>query len=206
MIPRESDLMADLVESASLRRWAPPGGDIDDPHFRLIFRPFEGVVKIQLLASPAGNDPAHRLGVQLPEPCQAIEAGPLLFAWIAPHEWLVIGPEGDVGHFSREAQDSTAGHGLITDITHACAVFELSGPAAREALNTHCPLDLSDRAFPVGRATRSLLADTNLFVSRRQDGARGPAFTLIVDQTMAAYATRMFAASPATASYTALLP
>jgi sarcosine oxidase subunit gamma len=206
MIPRENDLMADLVESVSLRRWAPPGGDIDGPHFRLIFRPFEGVAKLQLLASPAGSAPPHRLGIQLPEPCQAIESGPLLFAWIAPREWLVIGPEGDVGHFSREARDSTAGHGLITEITHACAVFELSGPAARDVLNTHCPLDLSDRAFPVGHATRSLLAGTTLFVSRRQDGARGPVFTLIADQTLAAYATRMFAGSLAAASSTALLP
>jgi sarcosine oxidase subunit gamma len=206
MIRQESGLMVDALGSISLRRWAPPGGDIDGPHFRLAFRPFEGVAKIQLLAPPTGNGAARRLSVQLPERCQTTEAGSLFVAWIAPREWLVVGPEGDVGHFSNEARDSIAWHGLVTDMTHACAVFELSGPAARDALNAHCPLDLSDRAFPAGAATRSLLASTDLFVGRRQDSARGPVFTLIVDQTMAAYATRLFAGSSASARYTALLP
>ena len=198
--------MVDLEGPISLRRWAPPGGDIDGPDFRLTFRPFEGVARTQLLESSAGNDVARQLGIQFPQPRQGIEADSLFVAWIAPRDWLVIGPEGDVGRFSSKARDSIAGHGLVTDMTHACAVFELSGPAARDALNAHCPLDLSDRAFPVGSATRSLLASANLFVGRRQDGARGPVFTLIVDQTMAAYATRMFAGSPAAARYMALLP
>jgi sarcosine oxidase subunit gamma len=183
--------MPDRLDAVSLQRKAPLGGDVDRPSFRLAFRPFLGVAKIQLIASAAEADVTRPLGAELPAPCCGIEAGSLFCAWLAPREWLVMGPEDDLGRFLSQVRNSAAGHGLVTDLTHACAAFELAGPGARDALSAHCPLDLSDHAFPVGSAARSLLSSTDLFIARKADQAHAPAFMLVVDQTMAAYAARM---------------
>jgi heterotetrameric sarcosine oxidase gamma subunit len=193
MIRRESGSMVDHVEIPRLQRRAPIAGALERPGFRLNFLPFIGIATIQLGEISAATDVARRLGADLPGSCASVEAGALLCAWLAPREWLLVGPEDDLTRFSTRTHASTATHSLFTDLTHACAAFEISGPGAREALSAHCPLDLSDRTFPVGSAARSLLSSAKLFVCRKQDQAHAPAFLLIVDQTMAAYAMRMFA-------------
>ncbi len=185
--------MVDRIEVPRLQRRAPLAGNLERSGFRLKFLPFVGIAMIQLGEDSAATDVARGLGADLPAPCGSVETGTLLCAWLAPREWLLVGPEDDLARFLTQTHASATPHGLVTDLTHACAAFEISGPGAREALSAHCPLDLSDAAFPIGSAARSLLSSAKFFVCRKQDQAHAPAFLLIVDQTMATYAMRMFA-------------
>ncbi|WP_129793945.1 sarcosine oxidase subunit gamma [Sphingosinicella sp. CPCC 101087] len=162
---------------------------------RLAVEPRLGIAKLQVL----GSDPdfwfEEALGIAAPAPLREIEPEPVACAWLAPGEWLVTGPEEDVERV-RQRCDNVAGNlGLMVDITHARAAFELSGVGARNVLAAHCPLDLSDKEMPVGAAKRSTFSDTGVFISRRPDRDGAPCFRLIFDQTMAAYAERLLDAT-----------
>ena len=96
------------------------------------------------------------LGIMPPAPLTEIYAPPLRCAWLAPGEWLLTGPWDDVERVRSHAAAAAGTDGLMVDLTHARATFELRGSAARPVLAAHCPLDLSDREMPVGAARRSV--------------------------------------------------
>ncbi|MBR2173834.1 sarcosine oxidase subunit gamma [Sphingopyxis sp.] len=135
------------------------------------------------------------LGIAPPAPLAEIAVPPLRCAWLAPGEWLITGPWLDVEHVRSHAAEAAGTHGLMVDLTHARAAFELRGATARMVLAAHCPLDLSNREMPVGAARRSLFSETGFFISRQPDRDGEVCFRLIFDQTMAGYAQRMLAAT-----------
>jgi len=148
-----------------------------------------GLAKLQLPRFEADQRFEHVLGFVAPASGRQVEAGGLTVAWLAPGEWLLIGTEMLISAWLGRID----GDALAMDISHACTSFLLSGANARVALSAHCPLDLWPKTFPTTSVARSLLADTGLFIARLADGASGPRFRLIVDQTMGAYAARLIA-------------
>ena len=167
---------------------------------RLVAEPRLGIAKLQVLGSDPDAWFEQALGIAAPLPLREIEPEPVACAWLAPGEWLVTGSEEDVARV-RQRCDSVAGNlGLMIDLTHARAAFELSGAAARGVLAAHCPLDFSEEEMPVGAAKRSTFSDTGLFISRRPDRNGAPCFRLIFDQTMAGYAERLLGATIAGAA------
>lgn len=169
--------------------------EIASEQLRLEFDPRFGIAKVQIWGGDY-RPVAKALGAELPDAQRAIldNSSAVEIAWLAPDEWLLFGAEPDVARAADQARaalsKSTA---LVTDLTHARAAFRLIGAKARDALAAHCPLDFSDAAFPVGAVARSLLGETHMFVGRRADEDRQPSFRLIVDQTMAQYASRLLA-------------
>lgn len=159
-----------------------------------------GIAKLQILAADPDAWFEQALGIVPPSALSEIEPGPVAIAWLAPGEWLVTGDEADVERVRLHCAEAAGNLGLMVDITHARATFELSGSAARSVLAAHCPLDLGDEAMPVGAAKRSMFSDTGFFISRRTDRDGQPRFRLIFDQTMADYAERMLGATIAGAS------
>ncbi|HWV61633.1 MAG TPA: sarcosine oxidase subunit gamma family protein [Sphingopyxis sp.] len=154
-----------------------------------------GIAKLQILAADPDAWFEQALGLAPPPALTEIEPGPIAIAWLAPGEWLVTGDAADVERVRLRCAEAAGNLGLMVDVTHGRATFELSGADARSVLATHCPLDLGDEAMPVGAAKRSMFSDTGFFISRRSDRDGQPCFRLIFDQTMAGYAERMLGAT-----------
>ena len=159
-----------------------------------------GMAKLQILAADPDAWFEQALGIRPPSALTEIEPGPVAIAWLAPGEWLVTGNAADVERVRTRCAEAAGNRGLMIDITHARATFELSGAAACSVLAAHCPLDLSDDAMPVGAAKRSMFSDAGFFISRRSDRDGQPRFRLIFDQTMAGYAERLLGATIAGAA------
>jgi len=56
-------------------------------------------------------------------------------------------------------------HSLV-DISHRDSAFTVSGDATPDVLNSGCPLDLGDEAFPARAATRMLLGKADIVLMR----------------------------------------
>ncbi|ALH79527.1 sarcosine oxidase subunit gamma [Sphingopyxis macrogoltabida] len=185
--------MAEPDTIVMLRRAAPDTADIDRPGLSFRREPELGIAKLHLWGSKADARFREFVGIAAPRVGTAIEHQGLSFAWLAPAEWLVTGPEAAVAAWVAGTMAAGADDLLAIDYSHARAAFTVAGTNVRAALAAHCPLDLWPDAFPVGAVARSLFGDTGLFIARLADAEGAPRFRIIVDQTMAAYAARLFA-------------
>lgn len=90
---------------------------------------------------------------------------------LGPNEWLLIGPDGDADVIAGQVEAALDGrfHALV-DISHRNVGIQVSGPRAADVLNSGCPLDLVDAAFPTGMATRTLLGKAEIVLMRLDDG------------------------------------
>lgn len=176
--------MADRISRQALALTQPLNPDFRRDGCALALDHALAIGKIRLLA----RDFTALFGVAPPPPRRQIDHDGATFAWLAPGEWLVTGPQAAVAAVLARADGDLA---LAIDISHGRTAFILSGAEARTAIATVSPLDAGDRAFPVGGVARTLLGDTSMFIARLPDRMDGPQFRIIVDQTMAGYAARM---------------
>lgn len=79
--------------------------------------------------------------------------------WMSPDELLVLCPYDAVGP-NIEKMQTTLGdlHSLYVDVSDARAVFDLSGPHAREVLAKLVPVDLAPDQFMPGMFRRTRMA------------------------------------------------
>lgn len=86
---------------------------------------------------------------------------------LGPDEWLFLCPEA-------ESADIVAAVGVamgedphsLVDVSHRNVAFGLTGSEAAAVLNAGCPIDLSDKAFPAGSATRTILGKSDIVLAR----------------------------------------
>lgn len=97
-----------------------------------------------------------------------------LSARLGPDEWLLIA-EGAAD--AAIAADPGTSHTLV-DISHRNVAIELAGSEAVDVLNTGCPLDLGDIAFPAGTATRTVFAKAEIILMRRADEDGAPLYRI----------------------------
>jgi len=98
---------------------------------------------------------------------------------------LLCGPEAE-GNAIADAIEAILrdlAHALI-DVSHAHVALSVSGPQAAEVINSGCPLDLSSGAFPPGAATRTLLGNAEVILSRWPERA---GFEVTCGRSFAAY-------------------
>lgn len=99
-------------------------------------------------------------------------------ARLGPDEWLLIAPHTDgTGRDAGAAKNlmgelSTVGASVV-DISHRNIGFEVTGRGVRDVLNTGCPLDLDDDAFPATMATRTLFSKAEIVLLRGSDRTPG---------------------------------
>lgn len=88
-------------------------------------------------------------------------------ARLGPNEWLLIDGERSAEAVVPEIEGVLSGcfYSLV-DIGHRNAGLEISGRHAADVLNSGCPLDLSNVAFPVGAATRTLFGKAEIILIR----------------------------------------
>ena len=133
-------------------------------------------------AAPAAARFILRGGTEIPEkagavfgpapptrPLTSAQGGTRFALWLGPDEWLLAAPGEDPAWLMPYLEQGLAGapHSLV-DVSQRQIGLELSGASASFALNAGCPLDLGLGAFPVGAATRTLLAKTEVVLWRRE--------------------------------------
>lgn len=114
----------------------------------------------------SGALPADPLHLSLPINT-SVETEDRITARLGPDEWLLLAKYGTGAELTRTMQDVLADrvHSLV-DISHAYTAFLVSGRHAPEVINGGCPLDLSNAAFPPGKATRTVLGKAEIILLR----------------------------------------
>ncbi len=69
----------------------------------------------------------------------------------------------------RAVQKALKGACYTTNQTDAWVILEISGPGTRAALERICPLDLDDAAFPIDKATRTMMEHLGVLIARTGD-------------------------------------
>ncbi|APH58362.1 Sarcosine oxidase gamma subunit [Granulibacter bethesdensis] len=95
------------------------------------------------------------LGFALPPALRAAVQGQRAALWMGPEETLILSTEINDLAPALEAALQDVPHALV-DVSHRQTGLLIEGERAVDALNTGCPLDLSEAAFPVGMCTRTL--------------------------------------------------
>jgi sarcosine oxidase, subunit gamma len=129
------------------------------PAARFIFRGGERAVEL-----------AGSFGVALPRvPCRSASAGTRHALWLGPDEWLLLAAEderdGIGGGLARALGDEPYS---LVDIGHQHVGLIVRGAACGEVLNTGCPLDLDQIAFPVGMCTRTVFEKAEIVLWRTE--------------------------------------
>ncbi len=136
--------------------------------FRLAVSPAAGRILLRGDAAVAARASAA-FGAPLPTRSGAVGARSDRAAlWLGPDEWLLIAegeaPAEIIAPLSAALADRA--HSLV-DVSQRQIGLDVVGPNAARALTAGCPLDLSLAAFPVGTATRTLLAKSEIVLWRR---------------------------------------
>jgi sarcosine oxidase subunit gamma len=158
VLPPRADALA-MIAAATPPLPAAELRTLDSDCARFVFRGREAAV------GPAGES----FGTALPRRRGAYSiAGDRIAIWLGPDEWLLLVPgASDPAPIAAAIEAATAGvpHSLV-DVSHRQLCLEVSGPEAATVLAAGCPLDLSADAFPVGTATRTVLAKAEIVLAR----------------------------------------
>lgn len=109
-----------------------------------------------------------------------------LVARLGPDEWFLI-TDSDGGQSIRHeiaALPNREFHSIV-DVSHRTVGIEVQGRNASKILNGGCPLNLSDRAFPPGSATRTIFGKAEVILMRP---ARERVYRMEVSRSFAPYA------------------
>lgn len=105
-------------------------------------------------------------------------------AWMSPDELLLMVPHDEAQTSIETLNNALKGsHFLCVNVSDARAVFEVSGPHARDVMAKLAPVDLAKDAFQMGQFRRSRLAQVPAaFWMNEQD-----AFTIVCFRSVAQY-------------------
>lgn len=121
------------------------------------------------------------VGLEMPGQRRIVRAGDKAAGWMAPDEWLLILPYGQVaGALATLGGMLGSAHHLAVDVSDARAVFRIEGPKAAEVLMKLTPADLS--ALAPGELRRSRAAQVACAFWADEAG-----FTLVSFRSVAGY-------------------
>lgn len=104
------------------------------------------------------------LGVDLPvKPKTSASKGSRTAMWIGPDEWLILDEAGK--DLVAESAMSKVLHSAV-DISQRNTAAIVTGVNAEATLSAGCPQNLSDKAFPVGAVSRTLLGKVEVIIHR----------------------------------------
>lgn len=108
-------------------------------------------------------------GVALPSAMLRVETtGAWRALHLAPDEWLLLGPAADRDAMTARIGAAAEPHSLV-DVGERNRHLRVEGPAGATLLNTGCPLDLAERAFPPGACTRTVFGKATVMIEREVD-------------------------------------
>ena len=104
------------------------------------------------------------LGITLPvKPKTSAAKGARSAFWLGPDEWLILDEAGK--DIVAECAKSKALHSAV-DISQRNTAILVSGMNAEGTLSAGCPQNLSEKAFPVGAVSRTLLGKVEVIIHR----------------------------------------
>lgn len=113
---------------------------------------------------------AEALGIALPERPKTSASGDGLAAlWLGPDEWLLVADAASgrtAAGLVAAAEGATPDQSAV-DVSDRFVAVAVEGMAAEAVLAAGCPQDLRLRTFPVGAASRTLLAKAEVILWRR---------------------------------------
>ncbi len=119
-----------------------------------------GMITIRAdLKDKAICDALHEaLGLEVPQMRAITSAGAARLLWMSPDELLLVLPRLQVGEALLRLGTSLRGlHHLATDVSEARAVFDISGPGARDLIAKGAPVDMALDEFVPGMIRRTRL-------------------------------------------------
>jgi sarcosine oxidase subunit gamma len=108
---------------------------------------------------------------------------------LGPDEWLLLSPADSLLVEGAKAAARNGAVMSLVETTDASVGLRLAGPRVEDVLAVGCPLPLSLAAFPVGKATRTLLAKAGIVLERRGEHE----FHIEVPASLAPYAVALLA-------------
>ena len=120
-------------------------------------------------ARPVRDAAGRAFGVELPESaCRAQLGGDRAALWLGPDEQLLLAPPADGKRLESQLVAALQGlaHSLV-DVSHRQVALAVTGPRARDLLESACPLDLDAERFPVNACARTLYAKAEVVLWRR---------------------------------------
>ena len=104
-------------------------------------------------------------GLDMPSPAQSSASGDMRAVRTTADQIMLIFPH-PTPDANAVVQDRLNGAGYTTDQTDVWVVLELDGPDVRRAMERLCPHDLSDAAFPIGAAARTVMEHMGAMIVR----------------------------------------
>lgn len=91
---------------------------------------------------------------------------------LGPDEWMLLCAERETDTVVENVSRSLEGiaHSVV-DVSHRDVTLDVFGQDTEAVLNSGCPLDLSLGAFPVGKATRTVLGKVEIVLARLSESA-----------------------------------
>ena len=114
---------------------------------------------------------AKAIGLTLPAKIGATSMkSDSMVACLGPDEWIVIAKKVKYSKLYEKVFKLSSKYVMsVTDVSHRNVALTLTGPAAAETVNVGCPLDMSLKAFPVGKCTRTVFENAPILLSRNSD-------------------------------------
>ena len=111
---------------------------------------------------------ATAIGLALPIAPNTVTSGKDRRAlWLAPDEWLVVGPDGQQGAIEQELRNGLNGaFGSVTDVSANRTILEIRGANARELLARGVYVDLDADVFVADSCVQTLLAKAQIIIDR----------------------------------------
>lgn len=113
---------------------------------------------------------AQALGIALPDlPKTSVSGEGLAALWLGPDEWLLVADaaSGRTAAGLVAAAEAATPDQSAVDVSDRFVAVAVEGAAAEAVLAAGCPQDLRLRTFPVGAASRTLLAKAEVILWRR---------------------------------------
>ena len=129
---------------------------------------------------------ATAIGLALPIAPNTVTSGKDRRAlWLAPDEWLVVGPDGQQGAIEQELRNGLNGaFGSVTDVSANRTLLQIRGAKARARLAHGIAIDLDPRSFGPMRCAQTLLAKAQVIIDCRDESG----LILYVRASFATYA------------------
>lgn len=107
--------------------------------------------------------------------------------WLGPDEWLIVAPDGAAGELTDLLSVALEYDlGSAVDVSANRTTLRLSGPRAREVLETGCAPDLHPRSFGPGDCAQTMLARAQVVLWQLDER---PAYRVLVRSSFAEYLT-----------------
>ena len=121
------------------------------------------------------------LGLALPVPGHAVQAGDWGAIWTGPGQWFIEAPFATHEDIAARVKEAVGDAGSVTEQTDAWARFDVTGRNATEMFERLSAIDI--HKMQAGQATRSLIEHLGCYVICHEAGAR---YSVLVMRSAAA--------------------